>query len=93
MAVLKDAIPTTWTGERTPSTPKKSDREAFVGGRMKQLLGRKQPRGETLGVVVTQECLQDIPIGSEPVGPKIIAHEFARGAQLLLDKGQRDLGR
>ena len=60
---------------------------------MKQLLGRKQARGETLGVVVTQECFQDIPIGSKPVRPEIIAHEFASSPQLLLDKRQRNLGR
>ena len=91
IAVLKDAIQR--PGQRANAIrSEKSDREAFVGGRMEQLLRRKQPRGETLGVVVTQECLQDIPIGSKPVGPEIIPHEFARGSQLLVDKGQRDLG-
>jgi hypothetical protein len=43
--------------------------------------------------VVTQECLEHLAIGGKPVGPEVLAHEFTRRAQLLLDERQRHLAR
>ncbi len=44
-------------------------------------------------MVVTQEGLELLAVGREPVGPEVAPHELARGAQLLLDEGQRHLAR
>src|SRR5499433_853473 len=43
--------------------------------------------------MVTQEGVQHLAVGRKPVGPKVVAHELARGAQLILDEGQRHLAR
>src|SRR5262245_63586307 len=40
-----------------------------------------------------QEGLQNLAVGRKPIGPEVVAHELARGAQLLLDEGKRSLAR
>src|SRR5262249_35229274 len=81
--------------------PRKSDalaaialnRKAFVGRGMEQLFRRHQSRRKALRIVVTQEGLQHLAVGRKPIGPEVVAHELARGAQLVLDEGQRHLAR
>ena len=43
--------------------------------------------------MVAQERLQHLAVGGKPIGPEVVAHELARGAQLLLDERQRHLRR
>ena len=64
----------------------------FQRRRMKQFLDREPARGQSLAVVVTQERLDRVPVRLDAVGPEIIAHERARGLELLFDERERDLG-
>src|ERR1700732_5355324 len=66
-----------------------SNREALVRRGMKHLLRRHLSHRQSLRMMVAQERLQDLAVGGEAVGPEIVAHQLARGLELLLDERQR----
>ena len=58
---------------------------------MEHLLRRHQPLRQPLRMVVTQERLQHLAVGVQPVGPEVVPHQLAGGADLLVQERQRAL--
>src|SRR5581483_979438 len=66
--------------------------DRFEGRGMKHLLDANEPAGQSLCMMMPQECLDDMAVRADAIRPEVLAHQFARTLQLLLDEGQRDFG-
>src|SRR5258706_16281924 len=67
--------------------------EGLERRRVKQFFYGEHARGQALAMVGVQKCFENVPIGYNPIGPIVVAHEIASRLQLILDKRQSDLRR
>src|SRR5690349_8167126 len=61
------------------------DRERLVRRGMEHLIRCHQPLRQSLRMVMPQERLQHLAISVQTVGPEIVPHQFACGADLLVE--------